>query len=146
VDDLSVVLFFPVTGKADLIAFFRQEKCFIRGMGIVTGNAFSLAHRGMNIGLVQFQVFNLMADITEVISFFLQQKRCHHAMAKVAFFALFLRNHFVDILPGKILIGKLRMAVQAVFLGKSPFFLGFSISAEHKDDQAAAEKRRSQNG
>jgi hypothetical protein len=146
VNDFPVVSFFFMTLKADRIPASFQEICFVGGMRIVAGNASAFSHGGMDILLVHIQVFNLVAGEAEFIPLFLENKLCHHAMPEMAVFALLLRNHLVDILSGKVLLRKVRMAVQAALLGKSPFFLGFRIFTESKDDQAAADKDHSPNG
>jgi hypothetical protein len=145
VDDFAAVFPFIVAGETDRIPLFRQEVRLIRGMRIVAGNAFPLAHSGMDVALIQLQVLDLVAGVAEVIALFLQNELCHHPMAKMALLALFLRHHLVDVLSGKILIGKIRVAVQTAFLGESSF-LGRGVLTEGKDGQTAAKQRCSPNG
>jgi hypothetical protein len=118
--DLAIEFFFLMTGKADRIPLCRQKIWGVGGMRIVAGNTFSPPHGGMDIFLIQFQVLDLVTGIAEVIAFFLQNEFRHHAMPKMALFAFFVRNHLVNILHGKELVVKFRMAVQTAFLGEFP--------------------------
>ncbi|MFO7604987.1 MAG: hypothetical protein R6W72_01615 [Desulfurivibrionaceae bacterium] len=140
--DFTIVFFLVVAGKTDRIAFCRQEIRVIGGMGVVTGNTFPPSHCGMDILLIQLEILNLMTGITEVITIFFKDEFRDYAMPKMTLFAFFFRDHFMDVLHGKIFFAEIRMTVQAAFFGEFPS-RGLGIFTESQGDQAAGDKSRS---
>ena len=90
-------------------------------MGIVAGNTLALFQGGMDTGLIQIKVLNLVANITDVVPFLLEQKFGYNTVGKVTLFTFPLFHNRMDIFFRKILLNKIRMTVHTLFALKLPF-------------------------
>ena len=75
---------------------------------------------GMDMRLIESYLFFAMARITNLIPFFLEESFWNQPMPQVAVLAFFLFDDWMHILHPKILIGKLLVAIQTLFLRKPP--------------------------
>jgi hypothetical protein len=89
-------------------------------MGIMAGRTFISLQGSMNIRLIQTYLFFAMARITNLIPFFLKENFGNQPMPQVAVLTFFLFDDWMHILHSQILIGKLFVAIQALFLRKPP--------------------------
>ncbi len=87
----------------------------------MTGDTFSPPQSGMHHLLVKLEALDLMATVTEIIAFLLQQQFRHNPVTKVTGITLLSPDHGMNIFHRQVLLGKLVMAVNASLFLKRPF-------------------------
>ncbi len=91
---------------------------------------------------VQFQLFDGMAFVTELVAFLLQDELADDPVVEVAVEALPIFDHFVDVAHREILLDELLVAVEAILLLELPLLRLGGRRRTQQDDNGAQEGRR----
>lgn len=138
-DDFFLVVFPCMALIAEVASFRSQQIACLRCMGVMALGASPFLQYGMNIGLVHSDGLPVMALITDFVAFFFQEKLRNDPVPKMTAFAFFLLDHGVYILHGEVLIGKFRVAFEAIFLAELHLCRGRPApeqdESEHKDSK-----------
>jgi hypothetical protein len=89
-------------------------------MRVMAGNALSSFERRMDVLLAQADLLFTVAGVTGFISVFFQNELRHQTVPKVTLLAFFFLDNLMNIFHPHVFVGKLLMAVEAIFLCKSP--------------------------
>ena len=135
-----LVCFFLVAEITDRRPFRFQQVTPLGGMWVMAGGAPSPLESGVDLGLVRADLFTGMAGKAEVVALLLQEIFRDDPVTKVAIFALPLLDYRVDVLHGKIFLGKLLVAIETTFpleFSLRPRYVGSKEkdSGQEKDDQ-----------
>jgi hypothetical protein len=107
-----------MAAKAQIVTGRVKQMGLIRGMRIVTIDAFPALQGGMNPFFVYPDLFSLMTSHAELIALFFEQQLGKHPMPQMAVLAFLFLDDGMYIGHGKVFGFKIGMAVQALFLGK----------------------------
>jgi hypothetical protein len=120
-DDLLLIVFLLVTLIARCIARCLEKVIRLGGMRVVAEDAFSLLECGVDIGLVQSDLFPAVAGIADLIAFFLKDELGDKPVPQVTLFAFLLLDQRMDVFHAKGLVRKFLVTVQALSGGKPTF-------------------------
>ena len=118
-DDFLFKISLLMALETDLIAFRFQKVACLRGVGVMTGNAFSSLQYRMDIRLVQPYLLLAVTGKADLIAIFLQQQFRNQAVAQMAIFAFFLFDYSMHIFHHQIFFSKFFVAIETIFLSKS---------------------------
>jgi hypothetical protein len=118
-DDFLLKISLLMALETDLIALRFQKVACLRGVGVMTRNAFSFFQPCMDIRFVQPYLLLAVTGKADFIAIFLQQQFRNQAVAQMAIFAFFLFDYSMHIFHHQIFISKFFVAIEAIFLNKS---------------------------
>ena len=87
----------------------------------MAGYTLSFFQCRMNPGLIQIQVLNFMAHVTDIVPFLLEQQFRDNAMRQMALFTFLFLDHGMDIFLRQVLFYEILVAVHTLFPLELPF-------------------------
>jgi hypothetical protein len=142
VPDGPAVILLLVALEADRIAFGTEEIGRIRRVWVVAGATRPLLQSSVHSRLVQLQILDRMAVVTECVAFLLEKELADDPVPKVTILALAIFDDSMNVLHRKILLDELLVAVQAL-LALELSLLGVGGYREERENDDAAKEGQS---
>jgi hypothetical protein len=122
-DHLLLIVFLLVALIARGIARCLEQVIRLGRVRVMTERTSSSLDGGVDIGLVQSDLFPAVTGIADLISFLLKDELGDQSMPQVALLTFLLFDRKVDVFQAKGLIRKFLVTVQAISGGKPTFYV-----------------------